>query len=112
MVLEQEIVGLGGPKPIDVELLQNSTTSSPSPCKCGGNCDGNCGCSGECGGECGCKGKDLSIPEKASEAIKKALNETESTLKKASPKYVTNENLLKLSIALALGVAFYVYVKD
>lgn len=107
MLVETLVVEQGGPKPIDQELLNTAST-----CSCGGTCGGDCKCGGTCGGDCGCGGKDLSLPEKASETIKNAVKTTESAIKNQGPKLLTNENLLKLSIGVALGAALYIFIND
>jgi hypothetical protein len=114
MLVDQTTVELGGPRPakyIDQQLLIPVIGDTKDACQCGGSCGGNCQCGGNCGSDCGCGTKDLSIPEKTEQAIKTAVATTEATLKKASPKYVTNENMLKLAIGLSLGAALLIYLK-
>lgn len=92
----EELVPQGGPRPNNIEI-----TSSETTCKCGGNFEGNCNCNGNCSENCACK-KPL---------IKTVLDAPEKVLS-TSKKYATNENILKLSIILALGAATYILIAE
>lgn len=107
--MEVQDFPLGGPKPIKNidELIKSDVL--PTTCNCGGTCGGDCNCGGNCNSDCGCK--DLSTPELA-QTSPSVLENTTKAVSNASKKYITNENMLKLAIALAVGMAAYVIIND
>lgn len=109
--MEVQNFPLGGPKPITTieDLTIKTVHGSPTTCNCGGTCGGDCNCGGTCDENCGCK--DLSVPQEA-QPVSSILENTTKKVSDVSKKYVTNENMLKLAIALAVGVAAYVIIND
>jgi len=99
----------GGPKPLKIENELFSNTESSEGCKCGGNCGESCKCDGDCDGNCKCK--DLTIPNIA-ENIPETIKSSAKKVSNGYKKYATSENLLKLAIALSVGAAAYVIIKE